>query len=567
MRIALPGVLTLIAGLCPWTLQAQPLGAFTWQLQPFCNRVTVTVFQSGGSYTLDGFDDQCGGDARAPLAGVATVNPNGSIQLGFAIVVNNGLPVHLTAQVSLPGASGTWRDSLGHSGDFVLAAAAPGSPRPLPNGSVPNRSIGAAQIIDTEVQRRVAAVCPTGQLMTGVNIDGTVTCDTGTSGAGDITAVVAGAGLSGGGTAGDVTVQIGTGAITGAMIANAAVGAAQANPAQVQQRVAASCSAGSSIRAVNQDGTVTCETTSGDITAVVAGAGLTGGAAAGDATLALNFAGNGVAPTAARSDHYVRGTNNTAIGTSALNAVAADRNTAIGRFSLEGLTTGSANTAVGDLAVRGSPSGSDNSALGASTLIDLISGSNNVAIGSGAGGVVESGSNNIYIQADATVPAESNTLRMGSAITRAFVAGVRGVQTGANDAITVVIDSAGQLGTLSSSRRAKNNIADLGGLSRSIFNLRPVQFTYKQPFSTGTTPVQYGLIAEEVALVMPELVAHSKDGEIETVKYHLLPTLLLAEVQRLERERATMAREKDALAARMMALERTVAELAAKQRQ
>ena len=70
-----------------------------------------------------------------------------------------------------------------------------------------------------------------------------------------------------------------------------------------------------------------------------------------------------------------------------------------------------------------------------------------------------------------------------------------------------------------------------------------MQFRYRQPFTDGSMPIQYGLIAEEVAEVYPELVAHSADGSIETVKYHVLPTLLVAEVQRLERERAALARE------------------------
>ncbi len=96
---------------------------------------------------------------------------------------------------------------------------------------------------------------------------------------------------------------------------------------------------------------------------------------------------------------------------------------------------------------------------------------------------------------------------------------------------------------MSSSRRTKDHIEDLGAVSRRIFNLRPVQFTYQQPFADGSTPIQYGLIAEEVEQVMPALVAYGADGTPETVKYHVLPTLLLAELQRLEREREALAME------------------------
>ena len=63
----------------PAAAQAQPLGVFRWQLQPFCNVVTVTVVQNGAIYTLDGFDDQCAAGQRAPLVGVATPNPDSTI--------------------------------------------------------------------------------------------------------------------------------------------------------------------------------------------------------------------------------------------------------------------------------------------------------------------------------------------------------------------------------------------------------------------------------------------------------------------------------------------------------
>jgi hypothetical protein len=617
MRFVVVGLIALVATATSSIAEAQSLGAFSWQLQPFCNRVTVTVVQTGTSYTLDGYDDQCGAAQRAPVNGVATLNPNGTIQFGFTTVVSGGLPVHVTAQVTLPSASGTWQDNLGNSGTFAIGGSAAGSPRPAPSPtSVPDGSIttaklaagavdstklaagavdttkiaanavdatkvaagavtatkiasgavGAAAINENEVQRRVSSACPTGQLMTAVNVDGTVTCAVDGAGTGDITGVTAGAGLSGGGASGDVSLAVAAGGITGTMIAPAAVGTAQIDAALVQRRVSGTCTAGSALRVVNQDGTVTCEAFggAGDITAVVAGAGLTGGATSGDATLAVGFAGGGVATTAARTDFYALGTNNTAVGETSLAAIAAGQlNTAVGRAALQFTGAGDGNTAVGNFAARGNQTGSDNSALGASSFVDLISGSNNIAIGSGAGGVLESGSNNIYILADAATAAEANTLRLGSMLARAFISGIRGVTTDQNDAIAVVIDSNGQLGTLSSSRTTKDNIVDLGAVSRGILNLRPVQFTYKQPFAGGTTPVQYGLIAEEVAEVMPELVAHTKDGRIETVKYHLLPTLLLAEVQRLERERTTMAKDRDDLAARVAALERLVGELTA----
>jgi len=142
----------------------------------------------------------------------------------------------------------------------------------------------------------------------------------------------------------------------------------------------------------------------------------------------------------------------------------------------------------------------------------------------------------------------------GAPIIRAFLAAVRGVTTGRNDAVAVVVDSLGQLGTVSSSRRTKFDIADLEQpVTDALQRLRPVQFRYRQAFSNGTTPFQYGLIAEEVQEVLPELVALDGTGQPATVKYHVLPSLLLADVQRLELERIaqdqTLQRQREEIGA------------------
>ncbi len=104
--------------------------------------------------------------------------------------------------------------------------------------------------------------------------------------------------------------------------------------------------------------------------------------------------------------------------------------------------------------------------------------------------------------------------------------------TGVNNAVPVVIDSNGNLGTISSSRRYKEDIADMGDVSDKIQALRPVKFRYKKPFANGEKPVQFGLIAEEVAETFPELAVLNKDGQPETVKYQDLTPLLLNEVQK-----------------------------------
>ena len=95
-----------------------------------------------------------------------------------------------------------------------------------------------------------------------------------------------------------------------------------------------------------------------------------------------------------------------------------------------------------------------------------------------------------------------------------------------------MVNSAGQLGTMSSSRRFKDDIQDMGEASSDLMKLRPVTFRYKQAQEDGSHPLQYGLVAEEVAEVNPGLVQFDKDGNPQTVLYHVLPSLLLNEAQK-----------------------------------
>jgi hypothetical protein len=145
--------------------QAQPFGTLTWQLQPYCNRVTLTITQNGGIYTLDGYDDQCGAAQRAPLVGIATPNPDGSIGFGLNIVtVPSGLSVHVESRVSLGTLGGPWTDSAGNSGTLVFNGAAAGAARPSPTvpgtvlavGTIPgaalaNNAVGTTQIANGAV--------------------------------------------------------------------------------------------------------------------------------------------------------------------------------------------------------------------------------------------------------------------------------------------------------------------------------------------------------------------------------------------------------------------------------
>lgn len=232
------------------------------------------------------------------------------------------------------------------------------------------------------------------------------------------------------------------------------------------------------------------------------------------------------------------GLDNTAVGAASMSQnTTGFYNAAFGNRSMLSSTTGSGNTAVGDDAMAFSGSGSNNTALGFQALPNNGAGNNNIAIGVVAGSAVTAGNNNIHI-GNQGASSDNNVIRIGDPATQNsfYAAGVRGVATGLNNAIPVLVDSNGQLGTVSSSRRFKEDIQDMGGASRAILDLRPVTYRYQKPFDDGSKPIQYGLIAEEVAEVFPDLVARSADGQIETVKYQMLDTLLLNEVQRQQAE-------------------------------
>jgi hypothetical protein len=99
----------------------------------------------------------------------------------------------------------------------------------------------------------------------------------------------------------------------------------------------------------------------------------------------------------------------------------------------------------------------------------------------------------------------------------------------------VIVNSSGRLGVQSSSIRYKEDVHDIADGSDALMRLRPVAFRYKQPDDDGTKPLQFGLVAEEVAEVYPELVVRGKDGAVDTVQYHQLPAMLLNELQKQHR--------------------------------
>jgi hypothetical protein len=237
------------------------------------------------------------------------------------------------------------------------------------------------------------------------------------------------------------------------------------------------------------------------------------------------------------------GNNNTAVGRSALfsNQAGGD-NTAIGVNALQSNTFGNYNVAVGESALFGITLGFNNVAVGYQALSSNATNNSNIAVGAFAGRNLTGGANNIYIGyegAGGGPYSESGTIRIGECSVlfgcdqNRFYAPSIGLE-GVNGA-QVLITSDGQLGVLTSSRQFKEDIQDMGGASARLRKLRPVTFHYKPGVAGANGQLQYGLIAEEVAAVYPELVERSADGEPFTVRYHVLAPMLLNELQRQDR--------------------------------
>jgi Chaperone of endosialidase len=235
---------------------------------------------------------------------------------------------------------------------------------------------------------------------------------------------------------------------------------------------------------------------------------------------------------------------NTAFGAGALLENDASYNTAVGTFALELNGTGTSNTAVGyqalynntggifnvavgQGALQANQTGSSNTAIGETALLGAT-GSGNIAIGGKAGVSLTTGNNNIYIGSSGAN--ESGAIRIGgSAQTATHVAGIYGSQVTGS---AVYVTSSGQLGVLASSERFKTAIAPMGDETSKLQRLRPVSFYLKaDPSATQ----QYGLIAEEVAKVYPELVIRDDGGSIQGVRYEELAPMLLSEVQKQTR--------------------------------
>ena len=210
------------------------------------------------------------------------------------------------------------------------------------------------------------------------------------------------------------------------------------------------------------------------------------------------------------------GNNNTADGAFALTANSiASQNTAMGSHALERNTVGGGNTAVGHAALSENTTGSFNTAIGTGALL-VGSGSSNTVVGSGAGGNV-GGANNVICVGQGVAGANvSNSCYIGSIWN----------QPGGSQA--VYVNSDGKLGALVSSRRFKEDIRSMDRLSNALFSLHPVSFRYKEEIDPECSS-QFGLIAEEVEKVNPNLVLHDKEGKPYSVRYDQVNAMMLNE--------------------------------------
>ena len=254
---------------------------------------------------------------------------------------------------------------------------------------------------------------------------------------------------------------------------------------------------------------------------------------------------NNTATGATALQNDTTGFNNTATGYQALGSNSTGNyNTASGQGALLSNTTGFNNTATGVDALRNSgignyntadgqgclysnTTGRNNTATGQNALRNNTTGSFNVALGGNAGFNLTTGSNNIDIF-DRGVAGEANTIRIGrqGTQTTTFIAGISGatVPTG----VAVIVDASGHLGTTTCSARFKDAIKPMDKASEAILALKPVTFRYKHELDPHGIP-QFGLVAEEVERVNPDLVARDEQGKPYSVRYEAVNAMLLNE--------------------------------------
>jgi len=249
------------------------------------------------------------------------------------------------------------------------------------------------------------------------------------------------------------------------------------------------------------------------------------------------------------------GSYNTAVGASALFFnTDGTSDTAVGSGALSSNTTGNGNTADGLNAIPNNTTGNFNTAIGAGALIDN-NGDSNTALGYLAGRNVTTANNVICIGID------GNNVSNSCYIGQIFDA------TSANG-VAVLINSNGRLGTMTSSARFKEDINPMNHASDALYALKPITFRYKKQVDPeGTSAMQFGLVAEDVERVNPDLVVRDKEGKPYSVRYEQVNAMLLNEflkehrkVEELEANAVHLQKQVEALTA---GLEKVSAQLKA----
>jgi hypothetical protein len=258
------------------------------------------------------------------------------------------------------------------------------------------------------------------------------------------------------------------------------------------------------------------------------------------------------------------GVDNTAVGDGALfSNTTANGNTADGTFALFSNTTGADNTAIGDVALDANTTGLSNTAIGVAALASNTTGSGNIALGFNAGLNLTTGSNNIDI-GNLGATDESDTIRIGVQGTQTFtiIAGI------SNDiqaiGTPVIVTTDGFLGVATSSARFKDQIKPMDRASEALFKLNPVTFRYKRQIDPAGTG-QFGLVAEEVEKVNPDLVVRDKEGKPYSVRYDQVNAMLVNEFlkeHRIVQEQGRKLQEQEAtIAQQRKDFEATISEL------
>jgi hypothetical protein len=202
-------------------------------------------------------------------------------------------------------------------------------------------------------------------------------------------------------------------------------------------------------------------------------------------------------------------------------------NTANGTFALQSNTTGFNSTANGQGALSSNTTGNDNTANGVNALFSNSTGNGNIALGASAGANLTTGNNNIDI-GNVGSAGESSHIRIGTVGTQTatFIAGIHGITVAS--AVGVVVGVNGHLGTVTSSARFKEAIKPMDKASEAILALQPVTFRYKKELDPDGIP-QFGLVAEQVEKVNPDLVVRDEQGKVNTVRYEAVNAMLLNE--------------------------------------